>query len=274
MHGTRMIFHFSDEDEPTDSAVVVLDANSPETSSESDTLEHGVLPGPAAPIPARSEADLAGQGEDCLRGESPVVSEEQPEVPLGDRDSARQGLPPKRPLAHHRRLANSRMWGGGRRAEPHRPRRAVAFGAFGVLVVLVAMIVVHPGRSGVAPQTPPSAQSAALAGSAPVASPAVAAKRVYRPASARHRDSRRLAAFPVAHRSRRVVPLTSSNHPSVVEPQVRPAVSASEVPTATPTPTPSAAPTPASAREVPPSRPEAASTQSPSDGYAEFSFER
>lgn len=273
MHGTRMIFHFSDEDEPTDSAVAVLDANSPETSSESDTSEHGALPGPPAPIPdTQSDADLAGQGEDYPRGESPVVSEEQPEVPLGDLDSARKGLPPQRPLAHHRRLAYSRRRGGGRRAKP--PRRAAAFGALGALVVLVAMIVAHPGLSDVAPQTPPSTQSETLARSAPAASPAAAAKRVHRPASARHRDRRRLAAFPAAHNCGRAAPLTSSNHPTVVEQQVRPAVSASEAPTATPTPTPSPAPTAEPAREVPPSRPKAVSTQSPSDGYAEFSFER
>jgi hypothetical protein len=263
MNGTRMIFHLSDEDEVTDSAVAVLDVDSPETYSESDTLELGaLLPGPSASIPdAQSEVDLT----------------ERPEMPLGDLDSARQRLPPKRPPAHHRCLAYSRMR-SGRPAEPHRPRRAFAFGAFGALVVIMVMIVAHPGRSEVAPQTPTSTQGATLARSDPIASPpdrgeatSTVSRPWWRPASTRPWDRRRLAAFPAA-RHRRTAPVTLSNKPTVVEQQVRPTVSVSEASTATPTPSPTSTPEPA--HEVPPSKPATATNQSPSDGYAEFSFER
>jgi hypothetical protein len=169
---------------------------------------------------------------------------------------------------YHRHLAHSGVRARGRRSgEPRRSRRVFAFGALGALVVLMVMIVVPPNRSAssVSSRVPTSTQGATLTRSHPIASPPVAPKHVYRPAGARRRERRHLT----ARIARREIPapVTPSNPPTVVgQPVPPPAAAASGAPTPTPTPEP--------AREIPPSKPAPASTQSSSQGYAEFSFER
>jgi hypothetical protein len=268
MSGTRMIFHLSDEDDVLEGAVAVLDPDSPGGSWESDTLELGVLPDPSAS--SLDDVDLSGpQGRDQIEAEPVVAFDEESEALSDELDGEGRGRPQERSSVYHRHLAHSGVRARGRRSGgPRRSRRVFAFGALGALVVLMVMIVVHPNRSAlsVSSRVPTSTQGATLARSDPITGPPAAPKRVHRPAGARRRERRHLAVR-VARREI-PAPVTPSNPPTVVGQPVPPppAAAVSDAPTPTPTLEP--------AREIPPSKPAPASTQSSSQGYAEFSFER
>ncbi len=255
MSGTRMIFRLSDEDEGLDGAVALLDADLPGGSSESDT---GALPDPSA-----SSVDAVDLSEGCHHLEAepdPVVAfDERSEAPFGDLEGARPGRSQGRAS-----VAYLGMRGRGRRSgELRRSRRVLALGALGALVVLMVVIFVHPNRSAssVSWRVPTSAQGAALARSNRVAGPP-GAPNLVRP-GARHRERR----LPTARVARRKMPTpVRPSNPSIVVGQPVPQITAvSDAPTPTPNP-------PEPAREAPPSVP--TSTQSSSQGYAEFSFER
>lgn len=248
-----MIFHLSDEDEISDGSVAVLDSESPGPSSESDTLEFGAaFDQPASDLDAESDVDHSSgpQWRDRLEAEPDhrVALDDQGEAEPGDAGLGRSREKP--PAARGR--------------EPRRSRRAVAFGALGALVVLMVMIVLQPGRSasGVSSRLPTSTQGPMPARGDPIARAPLVAGHVHRPASVRHRKHGRLAPSSLAHH-RRHAPITSSSSLGISR---QPAPIAAAVSRAATTPIPVPAP------ESPPSRP--VQPRSPSQGYAEFSFER